>query len=72
MCIWLPENIDLKGWIWNRVLEIAEVEVRRITMPITAFGGSIDTPERQSDLVRLKILYEEGGLWPRSARLCES
>ena len=69
VCIWLPEKAELKGWIWNRALEIPEVEVRRIIMPTTAFGGSIDTPERQSDLVRLKILYEEGGWWQQSTIL---
>lgn len=59
--IWLPEQEELKGWIWNRVLEMPEVKLRRITMPKTIYGGAVDTPERQADIVRLKILYEEGG-----------
>lgn len=63
--IWLPEKEELKGWIWNRVLEMPEVKLRRITMPKTVYGGAVNTPERQADLVRLKVLYEEGG---RSAR----
>ena len=62
VCIWLPGKTDLKGWMWNCVLEMPEVRVRRIVMPTTAFGTNVDTPERQSDLLRLKILYEEGGL----------
>ena len=60
--VWLPEKVELRGWIWNRVLEIPEVRVRRIAMPKTVFGANADTPERQSDIVRLKILYEEGGV----------
>jgi len=60
--IWLPEKEELKGWIWNRVLEMPEVKLRRITMPKTIYGGAIDTAEQQTDVVRLKILYEEGGL----------
>lgn len=59
--IWLPEKEELKGWIWNRVLEMPEVKLRRINMPKTIYGSAIDTPERQADIVRLKILYEEGG-----------
>lgn len=59
--IWLPEKEELKGWIWNRVLEMPEVKLRRITMPKTIHGVAIDTPERQADVVQLKILYEEGG-----------
>ena len=59
--IWLPENEELRGWIWNRVLEMPEVRLRRIVMPRTVYGAEIATTERQSDIVRLKILYEEGG-----------
>ena len=60
--IWLPEKEELEGWIWNRVLEMPEVRIRRIVMPKKVYGAKIDTPERQNDVVRLKILYEEGGL----------
>lgn len=59
--IWLPEKVELKGWIWNRVLEMEDVKLRRITMPKTVYGAAVDNPERQADIVRLKILYEEGG-----------
>lgn len=59
--IWLPKDVELNGWIWNRVLEMPEVKLRRIAMPTTIYGASIDNPERQADVVRLKILYEEGG-----------
>jgi hypothetical protein len=59
--IWLPEDVELKGWIWNRVLVMPEVKLRRIVMPTTVYGAKIDNPERQAAVVRLKILYEEGG-----------
>jgi len=66
--VWFPEKAELRGWIWNRVLEIPEVRVRRITMPKSAYGANVDDPERQADIVRLKILYEEGGLSNQSAQ----
>jgi len=59
--IWLPQKQELQGWIWNRVLKMPEVKLRRIVMPKTIYGAKIDNPERQADVVRLKILYEEGG-----------
>ncbi len=68
--IWLPEQADLKGWIWNRILEMPEVQMRKIAMPKTVYGVSIDTPEQQSDIVRLKILYEEGGKHNRIRQHC--
>lgn len=69
--IWLPEKEELKGWIWNRVLEMPEVKLRRITMPKTIYGSAVDTPERQADVVRLKILYEEGGPSESSRAIAE-
>ena len=59
--IWLPKKANVKGWIWHRILEMPEVQIRKIVMPETVYGVHIDTPEQQSDIVRLKILYEEGG-----------
>lgn len=52
---------ELKGWIWHRVIEMPEVELRRTVMPKTISRASVDTPERQADLGRLKELYGEGG-----------
>ena len=60
--IWLPKDVELKGWIWNRVLEMREVKLRRIAMPKSIYKVAIDNPERQADVVRLKLLYEEGGM----------
>ena len=59
--IWLPKKAELKGWIWNRILDMPEVTLRRIVMPRTVWEGRIDFPAQQADIVRLKILYEEGG-----------
>ena len=59
--VWLPKEAEMKGWIWNRVVEMPKVYLRKIAMPKSVWGVAIDTPEQQSDIVRLKILYEEGG-----------
>ena len=65
--IWVPKKANVKGWIWHRILEMPEVQMRKIVMPSTVYGVSITTPEQQSDIVRLKILYEEGG---KQRRIC--
>lgn len=66
--IWLPVAVELKGWIWNRVLEMPEVKLRRISMPTMIYGTTINKPERQADVARLKILYEEGGTMSTATR----
>lgn len=59
--IWLPEKAELKGWMWDRILQMPEVKLRRIALPKSFYGGAVKDPERQADIIRLKILYEEGG-----------
>jgi hypothetical protein len=59
--IWVPEKAELKGWTWNRIQEMPEVTLRKIVMPKTVWGGRIDFAQQQADIIRLKILYEEGG-----------
>ena len=66
--IWVPEKAELKGWIWNRIQDMPEVTLRKIVMPKTVWGGRIDVPQQQADIIRLKILYEEGGMLSRMAK----
>lgn len=59
--IWLPEEAEPTGPIWRSVLEMPEVTVNWITLPKSVYDHDILDPRYQSDVVRLKILYEEGG-----------
>lgn len=59
--IWAPEGEELPGPIWEHILKLPKVQVRRITIPRKVFGQEVEKPAHRSDLIRLKALYEEGG-----------
>ncbi|KAF6232091.1 hypothetical protein HO173_009685 [Letharia columbiana] len=59
--VWLPEELKLEAQIRNWILGMPEVWLRRIALPTVVSGARIEGSEHQVDVVRLKILYEEGG-----------
>ena len=60
--IWVPVNTKLEGDIWGRVIDMAGVEVHRIFMPTSVYGHKMQEAFQAADVVRLKVLYEEGGM----------
>ncbi|KAI9883562.1 MAG: hypothetical protein M1823_004660 [Watsoniomyces obsoletus] len=59
--IWVPWGQEFPGDIWARMLKIPSVVIRRMQMPDSVYGRKVQQLAHISDVVRLKILYEEGG-----------
>ena len=60
--IWVPDNAELPGDIWQRIRDMQNVTIRPLTVPTTVWGKRIERDEHASDVARIRILYEEGGL----------
>ena len=62
--VWIPLRTKrLPGEIWAQLNSMERVEIVRITMPDTVWGKKVQHIEHQSDLARVKILFEEGGIY---------
>lgn len=59
--IWIQEGEQFEGEVWERVNKIKQVEICPIEMPRSVYGVKIEDPAGKADVVRLKVLYEEGG-----------
>jgi hypothetical protein len=59
--IWAPKEGEFPGEMWERILEIPGVVVRRVEMPDTVYGNKVKHLAHVSDLVRLQVIYLEGG-----------
>ena len=59
--IWVPEDAELPGEMWERIRAMQNVTIRPFTVPTTVWGTRIQRVEHASDIVRIKILYQEGG-----------
>lgn len=64
--LWVPEGQEFPGKMWALVLKIPSVVVRPMRMPNRVFGREIRQLAHTSDVVRLKVLYEEEGKTPPS------
>jgi hypothetical protein len=47
--------------MWERIRAMQNVTIRPFTVPTTVWGTRIQRVEHASDIVRIKILYQEGG-----------
>lgn len=61
--IWVPENEQLPGEMWQRIARLPNVIIQRVPMPNSVWGISATHPAHQSDLARIRILWEEGGIY---------
>ena len=62
--IWVPMKTKrLPGDIWERINAMEGVQIVKIVMPDTVWGKKVQHIEHQSDLARIKILFEEGGIY---------
>ena len=59
--IWMPQDSILEGDLWERVRKMPKVQLCPIEIPQSVYGVKIDDDTGKSDVLRLKILYEEGG-----------
>ena len=61
--IWAPQNEPLQGEMWERILALQNVTVREFVVPHTVMGKRVANKAHTSDIARIKILYEEGGMY---------
>ncbi|KAI9739253.1 MAG: hypothetical protein M1834_007466 [Cirrosporium novae-zelandiae] len=61
--IWVPDRGDPLGKIWEMILDIPGVRFRRIEMPDSVYGHELKILAHISDIVRMKAMYEEGGIY---------
>jgi hypothetical protein len=59
--IWTPPGAVFPGEMWERILALPSVVVRTVDMPDSVFGHQVMKPAHVADLVRLRVMYEEGG-----------
>lgn len=59
--IWVPIEGDFPDEMWPHILQIPGVVVRRVEMPDTVYGHKVEQQAHVSDLVRLQVMYSEGG-----------
>jgi hypothetical protein len=59
--IWTPLGAVFPGEMWKRILALPSVVVRTVDMPDSVFGHKVMKPAHVADLVRLRVMYEEGG-----------
>ena len=60
--IWVPDNAELPVDMWQRIRAMQNVTIRPFTVPNIVWGTRIRRIEHASDIARIKIFYEEGGL----------
>ena len=61
--IWVPEGEELPGEMWERIINLPNVVVRHFCVPRKVWGKELAHPAHWSDVSRIKILYEEGGIY---------
>jgi hypothetical protein len=59
--IWIPTNSSFSGPIWHLILDLPGVVLQELEMPDRVYGNRVSNPAHVSDVVRLKILFEQGG-----------
>lgn len=65
--IWIPRYAELEGEMWRRILAFKEVELSPTEFPKSVYGVQLEDMGATADVMRLKILYEEGGAYILSA-----
>jgi hypothetical protein len=58
--LWVPDG-PIPGEMWMRILAIPSTVIRRMEVPDTVYGNELKAPQHVSDIIRLKVLWEEGG-----------
>lgn len=58
--LWVPSG-SFPGEMWMRILAIPGTVIRRMEIPDTVYGNELKVPQHVSDIIRLKVLWEEGG-----------
>ena len=61
--IWVDQRTNPGGEQWERILRMEKVKVINTIMPAEVFGVKIPETNFQSDVLRLQILFDEGGEW---------
>ncbi|KAI9755574.1 MAG: hypothetical protein M4579_004222 [Chaenotheca gracillima] len=61
--LWVPRNDTLPGEIWQRTLHIPGAVVRETDIPDSVYGKELKVLAHVSDIIRMKALYEEGGIY---------
>ena len=61
--IWVPDGEELPGEMWRRITNLSNVIVRPFHVPKKVWGKELGHPAHWSDVSRIKILYEEGGVY---------
>ena len=69
--IWIPQDSEVQGGLWEEVATIPNVEIYPIEMPNSVYGIKLRDAAAKADIMRLKILYEEGGTSWRKTTLNE-
>ena len=64
--IWIPREAELAGDMWQRIQAFKEVEICRVDTPKSVYGVQMDDLIGATDVQRLKIVYEEGGIHGRT------
>ncbi|KAG8532452.1 uncharacterized protein KY384_002329 [Bacidia gigantensis] len=61
--LWIPAEAQLEGELWKLVLQMKEVSVERIVLPTHVYSTKVKNAGESADLVKLKVLWEEGGIY---------
>jgi hypothetical protein len=51
----------IPGEMWMRILAIPGAVLRRMEVPDSVYGNELQVPQHMSDIIRLKVLWDEGG-----------
>lgn len=60
--LWVPPGAVLDGPVWELVLEFPQSVLREVEMPTEIYGNKIENIAHQADVLRLEVLYQEGGI----------
>jgi hypothetical protein len=69
--LWVPDGA-FPGEMWKRILAIPSIVIRRTEIPDTVYGNELKVPQHVSDIIRLKVLWEEGGETVLSRKSCQA
>ncbi|KAI9830359.1 MAG: hypothetical protein M1819_005740 [Sarea resinae] len=62
--LWIPEgDVNLPGEMWKRIMTIPGTVIRQTAIPDTVYNKTVQVTQHVSDVLRLKILWEEGGIY---------
>ena len=59
--IWIPEDVTFPSGVWDSILSLPRIIVRTYQLPDSVYGHKLEDGAHLSDIVRMKILYVEGG-----------